>query len=372
MKAKYLFIGLLFTVAGFSSCKKDKFKDALYITGTEVNPAVTLSVDNGTLASIAVSVTASGQVSQAISASLRTAPDLVEQYNKTYGKHYLAVPEGSYALSSAEVSIKAGSNVSNAITFSVTSVKDFKEGSAYMMPVTISTNTGDLNVLESSRTIYIIVKPVIRATVASLVGNYFKADFSVNNASLKSMSVVSMEARVLVNSFQSSNPFISSVMGIEENFLLRFGDVTIKPNQLQLAGGGTPLTVPNEFGVNTWYHLALVFDGSSIKIYVNGVQSASLNASRKVDLTNGDFFIGRSANGRLLNGLISECRIWSKALSQTEILNGMCGIDPKSAGLEAYWKFNEGTGKVATDLSGHGRNATASSTVTWVPNVKCE
>lgn len=31
-------------------------------------------------------------------------------------------------------------------------------------------------------------------------------------------------------------------MGVEEEFLLRFGDTTIKPNQIQLAGGGFPVT----------------------------------------------------------------------------------------------------------------------------------
>ncbi len=45
-----------------------------------------------------------------------------------------------------------------------------------------------------------------------------------------------------MNGWKTTSPFISTVMGIEENFLLRFGDVNIDPNQLQLAGGGYPAT----------------------------------------------------------------------------------------------------------------------------------
>ena len=32
----------------------------------------------------------------------------------------------------------------------------------------------------------------------------------------------------------------------------------------------------------------------------------------------------------------------------------MCAVDPKSEGLKAYWKFNEGEGYIFKDSSGNG------------------
>lgn len=377
---KYWFValtGILF----LGACKKEAFKDALYVTGTEVNPVTIITAEEGVISKIGVSVTASGLVANDINAEFKTDPALVAAYNKANGKNYLPVPEGDYELSGTSVAIKKGTNVSNAIEFRVKSVKNFKTGSSYMMAVTIGNSTGGLNVLESSRTIYFVVKPVVIQAVASLSGGTaFKPDFSETNAArLKSMSAVTIETRIFVNKFAASSPFISSVMGIEEHFLLRFGDVTIKPNQIQRAGM-VALTAAKEFGTGTWYHVALVHDVSITKLYINGVLEASIADANNINILqplgggaySTGFLIGTSAGSRYLDGMISESRLWSKALSQTEIIDGMCGVDPTSPGLEAYWKFNEGTGNVATDITGHGHHATANRNVTWVPNVRCE
>ena len=44
----------------------------------------------------------------------------------------------------------------------------------------------------------------------------------------------------------------------------------------------------------------------------------------------------------------------------------LCGVDPQSEGLVAYWKFNEGAGNVITDQTGHGNDITGSGDPTWV------
>ena len=381
MKTIYKFLyTAIFGILLLGSCKKDKTKEIVYLTGTEVNSLSLLSAEEGTVSSVGVSITSSDLTSTDITASLKTDPSLITNYNRLHGKNYLPVPEGDYELSGSSVTIKPGTNISDAISFSVKSTKNFKAGSAYMMPITITSITGDRKVLESSRTIYYVVKPVMIQAVASLTGNYFKPSFKdANAAAYTSLSTVTMEARVFVNKFQASSPFISSVMGIEEHFLLRFGDVTIKPNQIQRSGG-IALTAPQEFATGTWYHIAVVHDVSTTKIYVNGVLAGSTSDSNNINILQSlgagaygtGFLIGSSANGRYLDGMISECRLWSKALSQTEILDGMCGVDPASTGLIAYWKFNEGSGNVAKDVTGHGHDATASRNVTWVADVRCK
>lgn len=355
------------------SCKHEAvYKNVVYLSSAETSVTTTLTVED-TGGELALTAKSAQIVNSPVNVSLNIDNTLIEEYNTKNGKNYSALPEDSYELSGNSVTISAGSNISDAIKLSIKSTDDFKDGVSYMIPVTIK-NSDKLPVLNSSRTIFIIINRIIISNVASLTNNYFNVDFSKNSDNLKSLSNVTYEIRVRVNSFQSRSPFISSIMGIEENFLLRFGDVTVKPNQLQMAGGSTATNVPMEFATGIWYHLAGVYDGSSLKIYVNGELAAKTDASRTIDLTDqrsGGFHFGFSAGGRLLNGEISEARIWSKVLSPAEIVNGMCGIDPTSPELIGYWKFNEGEGNTAYDISGNGHDAIANRDVVWIPNVRC-
>ncbi len=49
---------------------------------------------------------------------------------------------------------------------------------------------------------------------------------------------------------------------------------------------------------------------------------------------------------------MSEARIWSVVRSASQIQNNMTQVSPKSVGLEAYWRFNEGQGNVFEDATG--------------------
>lgn len=53
--------------------------------------------------------------------------------------------------------------------------------------------------------------------------------------SLSALKQLTLEARVYMNSFQTSDPYISSIMGIEAVCCVRFGDVKIDNNVLRFA-----------------------------------------------------------------------------------------------------------------------------------------
>jgi hypothetical protein len=382
MKARYLFlVGTLLTACNFWSCTKETHGDVIYISGTEVSPLSSITAETNKVSSVAITIRASDIAGADIRAELVASPELVEQYNQQEDKNYIPMDAADFELVDPQVTIKAGSNISNAATLRIKSIEKFQPGSSYMVAVTIKNESGSFPVLKSSRTIYYVIKPVVITTVADLRGSgYFIPDFNEENASdLKSISHVTVEGRLFVNNFQNSSPFISSFMGIEEHFLLRFGDVIIKKDQLQLAGMSV-LTIPESFSTGTWYHVALVHEPTSNKFYINGVLVASGPGSANINMLqplgggaySTGFLIGSSAGSRYLNGMVSECRFWTRALSQTEIVDGMCGVSPSSEGLRAYWKFNEGSGRVAKDVSGHGHDAVASGSISWVENVRCE
>lgn len=95
-----------------------------------------------------------------------------------------------------------------------------------------------------------------------------------------------------------------------------------------------------------WQHFAWVYDGTAIKLYVNGILKGQKAASGSFTATNIPFTIGRSIVGALdfyWCGRTDEVTVWSKALSQTEIQEMMANeLEGNEEGLEMYYKHNQG------------------------------
>jgi hypothetical protein len=70
---------------------------------------------------------------------------------------------------------------------------------------------------------------------------------------------------------------------------------------------------------NTWSHLVWSFDGFTLTLYRNGVAVATSSATGTPSLTTGTLQIGGSKYGEYFKGLIDEVRVYSRALSATEI-----------------------------------------------------
>jgi hypothetical protein len=83
-------------------------------------------------------------------------------------------------------------------------------------------------------------------------------------------------------------------------------------NQLRLVGrfGGTYREVNSSLlSINTWYHIALVRSGTSVKIYVNGVNNGSATITSIVGNANNIVTIGAGTVGNdRTNGFISNVR----------------------------------------------------------------
>ena len=149
---------------------------------------------------------------------------------------------------------------------------------------------------------------------------------------------------------------LSSVFGIEGNFLVRIGDADRPRDQLQLATGSA--NGGNWDAVN----------GERI-YYQNGKQVAYSNQkmSGSVTLT-GNCYVGKSYNEeRYIPGEISELRVWSVARTPEQIAGNMYGVSPESEGLVAYWKFNEGSGSTIIDHANGTNLSAVGGTPTWIP-----
>jgi hypothetical protein len=178
-------------------------------------------------------------------------------------------------------------------------------------------------------------------------------------------SALSLEGWVKVTAFKTAFPYISSIMGIEDGnaaAMLRFGDATVAPNKMQfvLTVGTAQYKVTSTatFTTNTWYHVAGTFDGTAMRMYINGVLDNTTNVTGTAAAT-GTFSLGRNYESlRTLNGSLDELRVWTRARTAAEIAANACQVSPTATGLEAYWRFDEGTGLTTQDLSGHGHTGT--------------
>ncbi len=78
--------------------------------------------------------------------------------------------------------------------------------------------------------------------------------------------------------------------------------------------------VGNVIGPRQWYHVAGTYDGSMIRIFVNGTQVATGSASGSILPVTDDLVIGRNiVNGGSFPGLIDEVELFNRALTLAEI-----------------------------------------------------
>lgn len=95
-----------------------------------------------------------------------------------------------------------------------------------------------------------------------------------------------------------------------------------------------------------WQHIAWIFDGSSVSLYVNGFLNGSSSASGTFSNPTVPFGIGKSLLGGfnfVYGGRVDEVTVWDKALSQGEIQDMMDNeLTGSEANLQLYYKFNQG------------------------------
>ncbi len=88
-------------------------------------------------------------------------------------------------------------------------------------------------------------------------------------------------------------------------------------------GGSTYLRGTNQPPLNTWSYIAATFDGSTIKLYVNGVLISSSSFSGTLSASSNQLTIGKSPWGEYFQGRIDDVRIYNVVLSQSEIQTDM-------------------------------------------------
>ena len=113
---------------------------------------------------------------------------------------------------------------------------------------------------------------------------------------------------------------------------------------------------------NTWYHVAGVKDGTTLRLYVNGSQVATTSSVPATMKNNTSGFTQDriSAYGSAyLGGQVDELALWTSAVSASNIStiynSGNGAIDLASYNPVNWWRMEEGSGQFVSD-SGSGSN----------------
>jgi len=189
-------------------------------------------------------------------------------------------------------------------------------------------------------------------------------------ANLEITDQITIEAWVYANSFPAS-PTAGSIFCKHSwnpsmyGYVLRAGGNGVLSFNIggsigsSSAGWKEVMSNDNALTLNTWYHVAGTFDGSSMNLYVNGVPSGSFSFSGGIYPNVGlPARIGALADtmwgmSRYWDGYIDEVRVWNRALSASELVAGMNDhLDPSTAvQLAGYWRFNDMPNAVIQDYS---------------------
>ena len=89
-------------------------------------------------------------------------------------------------------------------------------------------------------------------------------------------------------------------------------------------GGRKSVRAPDDLPLGKWTHIALTYDGSSLRLYFNGAQIGATAAQGKISPAGGPLRIGGNfIGGGWFKGVIDEVRIYSRTLTITEIQGDM-------------------------------------------------
>jgi len=137
-----------------------------------------------------------------------------------------------------------------------------------------------------------------------------------DDASLGITDAITIEAWVMYDQIPTGLDY-ACVVNKDGAYLLRVRDSRIQ-FYLCLDGGWRALygdTATLTTGV--WYHIAGVYDGTQMRVYLNGILDGSRGGTGLIDTSTSPLHIGRRLAG-YLNGTVDEVRIHDRALAPGE------------------------------------------------------
>lgn len=179
-----------------------------------------------------------------------------------------------------------------------------------------------------------------------------------NDASLKIATNLTVEAWINVTrySHQSVNYFLSKYPNWGF-FISNTGTLVV------LYGASTAITAANAFSasdLDKWVHVAFAYDGSTTKIFKDGVELSTTGTFTGSIDTTSNLYAGFRSDVWFFDGLIDEIRISDNVryTGSFTVPNAPFVTDANTSGL---WHFDDGSGLTVADSSTNSNDGTVSA-----------
>ena len=397
MKINKYLLGVVAAAALLSSCNDRELKELTnqaYIaqTGTQAGRIGSLQLGDSEV-STDINIRISSPQSKDQTYALELSQEALDEYNKLNGTAYTMLPASQVALSSSQVVVKAGAVFSEAVkvTLQPLTQEQMNLGKKYAVAFKLKSVDASTPILNGADTYVYAIKTITSAS-APILGTYKGVYYRAIARGIPATDLerFTVEMRVNINGLDINNQAIFGAWAQGSEIYMRFGDATPPYNYLNIKfGDGGQIDRTFEGAkTDTWYHIALVYDGAQATLYVNGskVISTDKPAGRTFKLNDAIHVAGSGAAWFRNACIFSELRIWNTTRTPEQLKDNEYTVDPSTPGLLHYWKMNEGHGGTfANSIAGgpalnvygaaYDENNPASSqilTPTWVSNVRSD
>lgn len=151
--------------------------------------------------------------------------------------------------------------------------------------------------------------------------------------------------------------------------------MAVSSNALAFIGQSNDFTGTTVINDGAWHHVAITHDGTTIRLYVDGVLDASSNRSfNTLDQNLRIGTISLPSSGENYEGSMDEVRIWNVARTQEELRENMhLTLKGNETGLISYFQFNNddptGTAAGVKDAVGSNNGTTTNmSMADYIPS----
>jgi hypothetical protein len=158
-------------------------------------------------------------------------------------------------------------------------------------------------------------------------------------------SQISLEALVYPTQYANDNTIIAKFGDAlnDDSYILRIQN-GVPYFYIKINNNWIGVNATNTINLNTWYHIAGVYNGTTMKLFINGILNTTISQTGDIDVSHSTLKIGKWAGVNSFNGNIDEVRIWNIARLDSEILdNYSIDLTGNESGLVLYYNFNQGT-----------------------------
>lgn len=354
-----IYLGILFGGLILTGCQNELYKDpvadyqsaqAAYIASDKMTQIFVEENRDALVKNIVLNLVQKEEGEKKVRIEVGNQAQL-DDYNKKHATEYLMLPREMYEVAN-ELTF-APLQASQILPLKLKNVKFSMQGS-YALPVKLS--GGSVGVIPGQDEALLVLEQRINTKCLRMNGsgsenaNMFPSDFKVDQWTMELM--INRSSYSYNNRALAGTKLVSGSSTLDEIYT-RFGDVTIRPNQLQIKTGSSQIDVSaDKFSAqpNEWYMLAFVYDGKKNYVYVNG----ELVADREIR-TGPYGMIGFWLSGT--NELIREVRFWKTARTPQQLKAYTWKmVDGNDDNLLLYYplngkKRNVETGEITEDES---------------------